>query len=99
VHTVEQAHRVAQIGVDAIIAQGSEAGGQGIALGVGAMALILQVFDVVAPIPVLAAGGVADGRGLAAAMVLGAQGANIGTRFLPPRRPQPTMLGNGQSSR
>src|SRR3712207_7314453 len=51
-------------------------------LGVGAMALIPQVVDVVDPMPVLAAGGVADGRGLAAALVLGAQGANVGTRFL-----------------
>jgi enoyl-[acyl-carrier protein] reductase II len=82
VHTVEQARRVAGLGVDAIIAQGSEAGGQGMALGVGAMALIPQVVDAVDPIPVLAAGGVADGRGLAAALVLGAQGANVGTRFL-----------------
>lgn len=82
VHTVGQARRVAELGVDMIIAQGSEAGGQGMALGVGAMALIPQVVDAVDPIPVLAAGGVADGRGLAAALVLGAQGANIGTRFL-----------------
>ncbi len=82
VHTVRQARRAAELGVDVIIAQGSEAGGQGMALGVGAMALIPQVVDAVAPIPVLAAGGVADGRGLAAALVLGAQGANVGTRFL-----------------
>jgi enoyl-[acyl-carrier protein] reductase II len=82
VHTVEQAKRVADLGVDVIIAQGSEAGGQGMALGVGAMALVPQVADAVDPIPVVAAGGVADGRGLAAALVLGAQGANVGTRFL-----------------
>lgn len=82
VHTVKQARRVAELGVDAIIAQGSEAGGQGMSLGVGTMALIPQVVDAVAPIPVLAAGAVADGRGLAAALVLGAQGANVGTRFL-----------------
>ncbi len=82
VHTVTQARRVAELGVDVIIAQGSEAGGQGMSLGVGAMALIPQVVDAVAPIPVLAAGAVADGRGLAAALVLGAQGANVGTRFL-----------------
>jgi enoyl-[acyl-carrier protein] reductase II len=82
IHTVEQALRVADLGVDVIIAQGSEAGGQGMALGVGAMALVPQVADAVDPIPVLAAGGVADGRGLAAALVLGAQGANVGTRFL-----------------
>jgi nitronate monooxygenase/enoyl-[acyl-carrier protein] reductase II len=82
VHTVGQARRVAELGVDVIIAQGSEAGGQGMALGVGAMALIPQVVDAVVPVPVLAAGGVADGRGLAAVLVLGAQGANVGTRFL-----------------
>lgn len=82
VHTLGQACRVAKLGVDAIIAQGSEAGGQGMPLGVGAMALIPQVVDAVVPVPVLAAGGVADGRGLAAALVLGAQGANVGTRFL-----------------
>jgi enoyl-[acyl-carrier protein] reductase II len=82
VHTVAQARRVAELAVDAIIAQGSEAGGQGMSLGVGAMALIPQVVDAVSPIPVLAAGAVADGRGLAAALVLGAQGANVGTRFL-----------------
>jgi enoyl-[acyl-carrier protein] reductase II len=82
VHTVAQARRAAELAVDAIIAQGSEAGGQGMSLGVGAMALIPQVVDVVSPIPVLAAGAVADGRGLAAALVLGAQGANVGTRFL-----------------
>lgn len=82
VHTVGQARRVAELGVDAIIAQGSEAGGQGMSLGVSTMALIPQVVDAVDPVPVLAAGGVADGRGLAAALVLGAQGANVGTRFL-----------------
>jgi enoyl-[acyl-carrier protein] reductase II len=82
VHTVAQARRVAELAVDVIIAQGSEAGGQGLSLGVGAMALIPQVVDAVSPIPVLAAGAVADGRGLAAALVLGAQGANVGTRFL-----------------
>jgi enoyl-[acyl-carrier protein] reductase II len=82
IHTVGQARKAAELGVDVIIAQGSEAGGQGMALGVGAMALLPQVADAVDPIPVLVAGGVADGRGLAAALVLGAQGANVGTRFL-----------------
>ena len=82
IHTVSQARKAAELGVDVIIAQGSEAGGQGMALGVGIMALLPQVADAVAPIPVLAAGGIADGRGLAAALVLGAQGANVGTRFL-----------------
>jgi enoyl-[acyl-carrier protein] reductase II len=82
VHTVGQARRVAEQGVDAIIVQGSEAGGQGMPLGASAMVLIPQVVDAVVPVPVLAAGGVADGRGLAATLVLGAQGANVGTRFL-----------------
>ena len=82
VHTVSQARHAAQRGVDVIIAQGSEAGGQGMAAGVGAMALVPQVVDAVHPIPVVVAGGVADGRGLAAALVLGAEGANVGTRFL-----------------
>jgi nitronate monooxygenase/enoyl-[acyl-carrier protein] reductase II len=82
VHTVRQAQQAAEQGVDVIVAQGAEAGGQGMVTGVGSLALIPQVADAVAPIPVLVAGGVADGRGLAATLVLGAQGANIGTRFL-----------------
>jgi enoyl-[acyl-carrier protein] reductase II len=82
VHTVGQAREASAHGIDVLIAQGSEAGGQGLAVGAGAMALVPQVVDAVAPIPVLAAGGVADGRGLAAALVLGAAGANVGTRFL-----------------
>jgi nitronate monooxygenase/enoyl-[acyl-carrier protein] reductase II len=80
VHTVGQAYRAAERGVDVIVAQGSEAGGFGGT--VGAMALIPQVVDAVSPIPVVAAGGIADGRVLAAALLLGAQGVNIGTRFL-----------------
>ena len=82
VHTVAQAREAAERGVDVVIAQGSEAGGQGMAAGVGTMALVPQVVDAVDPIPVLAAGGIADGRGLAAALALGAAGANVGTRFL-----------------
>ena len=82
VHTVSQARDAAASGVDVVIAQGSEAGGQDMAAGVGTMALVPQVVDAVAPIPVLAAGAVADGRGLAAALVMGAAGANVGTRFL-----------------
>jgi len=82
VHTVAQAREAAARGVDVLIAQGSEAGGQGMATAAGTMALLPQVVDAVAPIPVLAAGGVGDGRGLAAALVLGAAGANVGTRFL-----------------
>jgi nitronate monooxygenase/enoyl-[acyl-carrier protein] reductase II len=80
VHTVEQALRARERGVDVIIAQGDDAGGMG--GPVGSLTLLPQVVDAVAPLPVLAAGGIADGRGLAAALLLGAQGANIGTRFL-----------------
>jgi enoyl-[acyl-carrier protein] reductase II len=82
VHTVAQAREAAALGVDLVIAQGGEAGGQGMLAGASAMVLAPQVVDAVAPIPVLVAGGVADGRGLAAALALGAEGANVGTRFL-----------------
>ena len=68
-------------GADAIVAQGWEAGGH-VHGAVATMALVPAVVDRVAPVPVLAAGGIADGRGLAAAMALGAAGAWIGTRFL-----------------
>jgi nitronate monooxygenase/enoyl-[acyl-carrier protein] reductase II len=80
VHTVAQAVQAAERGVDVIVAQGGEAGGFGGT--VGTMALVPQVVDAVAPLPVVAAGGIADGRGLAAALVLGAQGVNVGTRFV-----------------
>lgn len=80
VHTVKHARQAAEREVDVIIAQGGEAGGFGGM--VAALALLPQVVDAVRPIPVVAAGGIADGRGLAAALVLGAQGVNIGTRFL-----------------
>ncbi|HEV2774947.1 MAG TPA: nitronate monooxygenase [Solirubrobacteraceae bacterium] len=82
VHTLDQALAVAHRGIDVLIAQGSEAGGQGLAAGVGTMVLVPQIADALGPVPVLAAGGVADGRGLAAALALGAAGANVGTRFL-----------------
>lgn len=80
VHTVDQALRAADLGVDVIIAQGTEAGG--FVGTVSAMPLVPQVVDAVHPLPVVAAGGVGEGRGLAAALMLGAQGVNIGTRFL-----------------
>ena len=72
--------RVAQeAGADIIVAQGSEAGGHGSARAT--LPLVPAVADAVAPTPVIAAGGIADGRGLAAALMLGAHGALIGTRF------------------
>jgi len=80
VTTVAQAVEAVERGADLIIAQGGEAGGYGGI--VSTLALVPQVVDAVAPVPVVAAGGIFDGRGLAAALVLGAVGVNLGTRFL-----------------
>jgi nitronate monooxygenase len=80
VQSVAQAQRAAAAGVDLIIAQGTEAGGHtGLA---GTLALVPAVVDQVGAIPVVAAGGIADGRGLAAVLMLGAVGAWMGTRFV-----------------
>jgi nitronate monooxygenase/enoyl-[acyl-carrier protein] reductase II len=77
---VSQAEQAVDAGADVIVAQGGEAGGHG---GfVSTLVLVPQVVDVAGEIPVVASGGIADGRGLAAALALGAQGASIGTRFL-----------------
>jgi nitronate monooxygenase len=90
VTTVEEAILVAQSGADVVVAQGAEAGGHRstFELGadgevplVGTLALVPQVVDAV-DIPVVAAGGIMDGRGLVAALALGAGGAQLGTRFL-----------------
>lgn len=79
VQTVEMARRAADLGADVIVAQGTEAGGHG---GTRAtLPLVPEVVDAVAPIPVVAAGGIGDGRGLAAALMLGAAGVMVGTRF------------------
>jgi enoyl-[acyl-carrier protein] reductase II len=83
VTTVEQAEQAVERGVDVIVAQGGESGGYG--GRVATMVLVPQVVDAVRPIPVVAAGSVFDGRGLAAALVLGAAGVNVGTRFLASR--------------
>jgi NAD(P)H-dependent flavin oxidoreductase YrpB (nitropropane dioxygenase family) len=77
----EEARRAADAGVDVIVAQGWEAGGR-VRGEVATLALVPAVVDAVRPVPVLAAGGVADGRGLAAALALGADAAWVGTRFL-----------------
>ena len=66
--------------MDLIVAQGAEAGGH--TGTVGTMVLVPEVVDAVAPTPVLAAGGIVDGRGVAAALALGAQGVWVGTAFL-----------------
>ena len=78
---LESARRAVDLGADAIVAQGVESGGHGWAKGRGTMAFVPVVVDLAGDIPVLAAGGIADGRGVAAALALGAAGALIGTRF------------------
>ncbi len=80
VTTVAQAVQAAERGVDVIVAQGGEAGGY--CGEVSTMVLVPQVVDAVSPIPVVAAGGIFDGRGIAAALMLGAAGVNLGTRFI-----------------
>ena len=86
--TVGEARALEAAGVDAVIAQGFEAGGhrgsihEPLAAGtIGTLALVPQVVDAVS-VPVIAAGGIADGRGIAAAFALGASGVQMGTAFL-----------------
>jgi enoyl-[acyl-carrier protein] reductase II len=79
VPSVALAKRMQSVGADALIAEGTEAGGH---IGeLTTMCLVPQVVDAV-EIPVIAAGGIADGRGLAAALALGAEGVQMGTRFV-----------------
>jgi nitronate monooxygenase len=80
VQTLEQARQAALAGADVIVAQGRDAGGHS-GMTRGTIGLVPAVVDVVGPIPVVAAGGIADGRGLAAALSLGASGVSMGTRF------------------
>jgi len=80
VGNVRDACRVVEGGVDIVVASGHEGGGH---VGrIGTMALVPQVVDAVHPTPVVAAGGIADGRGLAASLALGACGVWVGTAFL-----------------
>jgi nitronate monooxygenase len=83
-HTVgsaEEARRAVASGVDVIVAQGWEAGGH-VWGRVATLPLVPAVVDAVAPVPVIAAGGIGDARGVAAVFALGAQAAWLGTRFL-----------------
>jgi nitronate monooxygenase len=76
----KNARRIAQGGADLVVAQGHEGGGH--TGRIGSMALWPQAIDACAPTPVLAAGGIGDGRGLAAALAVGCVGVWVGTRFL-----------------
>ncbi len=83
-HTVgsaEEARRAVASGVDVVVAQGWEAGGH-VWSRVATLPLVPAVVDAVAPVPVIAAGGIGDARGVAAVFALGAQAAWLGTRFL-----------------
>jgi NAD(P)H-dependent flavin oxidoreductase YrpB (nitropropane dioxygenase family) len=88
VQTIAGAKKAVEAGVDVIIAQGGEAGGH--TGSVATMAIVPQTVDIAGDIPVIAAGGIADGRGLVAALALGAQGVIMGTRFVAAEEAQPT---------
>jgi nitronate monooxygenase len=79
IQTIEQAKSAVACGADVLVAQGAEAGGHGGSRGT--FPLVPAVADLAREIPVAAAGGIADGRGLAAALMLGADGVLMGTRF------------------
>jgi len=78
---LEEARQALDEGANVIVAQGTEAGGHGARRGWSTLPFTPAVVDLAAPVPVLAAGGIADGRGVAAALALGAAGALVGTRF------------------
>jgi len=78
---MDEARQAVDLGADVIVAQGTEAGGHGARRGRSTLPFVPAVADLAAPLPVLAAGGIADGRGLAAALALGAAGVLLGTRF------------------
>ena len=92
---VGAAEQAVAAGADVLIAQGGEAGGN--AGWISTMVLVPAVADVAGEVPVVAAGGIADGRGLAAALALGAQGACLGIRFLATTEMTIDAAGSGQS--
>ncbi len=81
VGNVKNARRVRDGGADIVVAQGHDAGGH--TGRIGTMALLPQVLDAVSPVPVVAAGGIADGRGVSAALAMGCAGVWCGTAFIP----------------
>jgi nitronate monooxygenase len=100
---LEEARLALAAGADVIVAQGSEAGGHGGRRAT--LPFVPAAVDLAAPTPVLAAGGIADGRGLAAALVLGASGAMLGTRFaatqeanIAPWRAKAIIEGRGENT-
>jgi len=102
---LSEAREAIDVGADVVVAQGTEAGGHSGGAGRSTMAFVPVVVDLAAPTPVLAAGGIADGRGVAAALALGASGALIGTRFLvtpealaDPTVPKAILDGNGEQT-
>jgi NAD(P)H-dependent flavin oxidoreductase YrpB (nitropropane dioxygenase family) len=81
VGSLEEARHAAAAGVDLIVAQGVEAGGH-VRGQTGLLPFLATVVDAVSPVPVIAAGGIVDGKGLAAVLALGAEGVWVGTRFV-----------------
>jgi nitronate monooxygenase len=79
VQSLRAAREALELGADVLVAQGTEAGGHGATRAL--FPLLPAVVDAAGPVPVVAAGGISDGRGLAAALILGAAGALLGTRF------------------
>ncbi|MFE7106804.1 nitronate monooxygenase [Streptomyces sp. NPDC057600] len=102
---MEEARRAVDLGADVIVAQGTASGGHGARNGRSTLPFVPAVVDLATPVPVLAAGGIADGRGVAAGLALGAEGALIGTRFqattealLAPGTAQAIVEGRGEDT-
>ncbi len=81
VGSLQEAHEAVRCGVDAVVVQGTEAGGHNRSTGT-ILSLVPAVVDAIAPVPVIAAGGIADGRGVVAALALGAEAVWVGTRLV-----------------
>ncbi|HUA39969.1 MAG TPA: nitronate monooxygenase [Streptosporangiaceae bacterium] len=102
---LREAREAIDIGADVIVAQGTEAGGHSGETGRSTLSFVPVVVDLAAPTPVLAAGGIADGRGVAAVLALGAAGALVGTRFqtatealVDPSVPKAIIDGSGEDT-